>query len=249
MTSKSLAGLLKDRSALIVGDDEIAAGVASAFELADAQVTTFKHRILTSPGSTADALLREAFAAHRGTLDILAVFPAAPPPPARLEDLALSGIEEQVMNDVRETATWIQAALPSMQNNGGRILIGGSRYGPNVDRYLAGYSAAMGALHGLVRACAAEWGRFQITCNMLVPVAATAEYRVYQSRFAQEAAELLEQLPLHRVGDPVFDIGGAAIFLASEDSRFVTGQIIYADGGQSLTGALLEPTPQRLQSG
>jgi NAD(P)-dependent dehydrogenase (short-subunit alcohol dehydrogenase family) len=45
---------------------------------------------------------------------------------------------------------------------------------------------------------------------------------------------------MKRVGDPVRDIGGAAVFLASDDTRYLTGSMIFADGGAFLTTPIIE---------
>jgi len=52
----------------------------------------------------------------------------------------------------------------------------------------------------------------------------------------ETATLLLKQNPMGRMGDPERDIGGVALFLASEDSRYVTGNTIFADGGSHING-------------
>jgi NAD(P)-dependent dehydrogenase (short-subunit alcohol dehydrogenase family) len=47
---------------------------------------------------------------------------------------------------------------------------------------------------------------------------------------------MLEQNPMGRMGDPERDIGGVALFLASDDSAYVTGNTLFADGGSHING-------------
>ena len=52
---------------------------------------------------------------------------------------------------------------------------------------------------------------------------------------------MIGQLPLGRLGDPVEDVGGAALFLASDACCFVNGETLHGDGGQHLAGPVLNP--------
>ncbi len=52
---------------------------------------------------------------------------------------------------------------------------------------------------------------------------------------------MLEQNPMGRMGDPESDIGGVALFLASEDARYLTGNTLYADGGGHINGVNCSP--------
>jgi NAD(P)-dependent dehydrogenase (short-subunit alcohol dehydrogenase family) len=52
---------------------------------------------------------------------------------------------------------------------------------------------------------------------------------------------MLKQNPIGRMGDPEHDIGGVALFLATEDSDYVTGMTMLADGGSHINGVLWDP--------
>jgi len=84
-------------------------------------------------------------------------------------------------------------------------------------------------------------GRHQIATNLLLPLADTAEFRSYHERKAKVLDLMTSQLALGRLGDPIEDIGGAAVFLASDAVNFVNGEIIHADGGQHIAGPVLNP--------
>lgn len=98
------------------------------------------------------------------------------------------------------------------------------------------YCASRGGIKQLTMSLACDWGRFGVTVNCLAP----GWFRTAQNTALYEkprfVASLLERTPIGRPGEPT-DLDGAVVFLASESSRYVTGQTILVDGGFS-TGAI-----------
>ncbi len=99
----------------------------------------------------------------------------------------------------------------------------------------AAYLVSKGALNALTRALAAEFGQYGITCNTLVPGTFLTE--VNAERFASPAMQewFKTRTLLQRVGQP-WEIGGAALFLASPASTYVTGVSLPVDGGYWVAG-------------
>lgn len=92
------------------------------------------------------------------------------------------------------------------------------------------YGSTKGAVAQLTRSLAVEWGPHGICVNAIAPGwidTALARPVLQDPAFR---ARILERTPLGRVGQPE-DLGGAAVFLASAASDFITGQILYVDGG------------------
>ena len=94
------------------------------------------------------------------------------------------------------------------------------------------YSASRGGVLQMTRALASEWGPFGINVNCLAP----GWFRTEQNKVLYEDAEwvsyLVERIPLGRPGQPD-DLDGAVVFLASDASRYVHGQMLLVDGGIS----------------
>ncbi len=101
---------------------------------------------------------------------------------------------------------------------------------------LGPYGASRGGIRQLTMSLADDWGKPGITVNCLAP----GWFRTDQNKALYEDQEWLkylrERIPVKRPGEP-HDLDGAIVFLASESSRYITGQTILVDGGIS-TGAL-----------
>ncbi len=140
-------------------------------------------------------------------------------------------------------AFWaMQAVFPHMkQAGGGRIISMCSLNGINAHMYTAEYNVAKEALRTLTRSAAREWGRHNILANIICPAAATPSYESFRRNSPENAAALLKQNPMGRMGDPERDIGGVALFLASDDACYVTGNTIFADGGSHINGVSWAP--------
>ena len=124
---------------------------------------------------------------------------------------------------------------------GGRIINFVSLNGINAHMYSADYNAAKEAIRALTRTAAREWARHNVLVNAIAPAAATPAYVAFAEAAPENAAEMLEQNPMGRMGDPERDIGGVALFLASDDGRYVTGNILFADGGGHINGVQWTP--------
>ncbi len=100
---------------------------------------------------------------------------------------------------------------------------------------LAPYGASRGGIRQLTMSLADDWGRHGVTVNCLAP----GWFRTEQNKVLYEDPEwvayITDRIPVKRPGQP-HDLDGAVVFLASEESRYVTGQTLLVDGGIS-TGA------------
>jgi NAD(P)-dependent dehydrogenase (short-subunit alcohol dehydrogenase family) len=133
--------------------------------------------------------------------------------------------------------------LPHMKAAGGGSIINVcSLNGVNAHMFTMHYNTAKEALRALTRTAAVEWGPFGVRCNVICPAAATEAYVAFRDANPETAAAMLVENPLGRMGDPEEDIGGAALFLASDDSIYVTGNTLFVDGGGHVNGVSWRPT-------
>lgn len=124
-----------------------------------------------------------------------------------------------------------QAAARQMQQRGGGSIINLCSLTSEVGvPGAAAYGASKSGLLGLTRALSSEWASKNIRVNAIGPgyfsTDLTAEF--YQDR--QWCERMLEKIPLGRFGE-LDDLVGAGIFLSSDAARYITGQVIYIDGG------------------
>lgn len=96
---------------------------------------------------------------------------------------------------------------------------------------LAVYSASKGALISLTKALAIEWARYGVTVNALAPGYFRTDLNAPAFENPEVADRLLKKIPLRRAGEPA-ELGPLLVYLASEDSAFMTGSVLVIDGGQ-----------------
>lgn len=138
--------------------------------------------------------------------------------------------------NLRGTFFVAQAVAKGMIDRGyGRIVNVGSVTSVAGYAGLGPYGASRGGVRQLTMSLADDWGPYGVTVNCLAP----GWFRTEQNKVMYESKEWLEYLcdriPLKRPGHPD-DLAGPVVFLASEESRYVTGQTLLVDGGIS-TGA------------
>ena len=107
---------------------------------------------------------------------------------------------------------------------------------------LAPYGASRGGIRQLTMSLADDWGKHGITVNCLAPGWFCTDQNKMLYEDQQWVEYLRDRIPLKRPGE-LRDLDGAVVFLASESSRYVTGQTLLVDGGIS-TGAV-RALPQR----
>lgn len=95
---------------------------------------------------------------------------------------------------------------------------------------MVSYCAAKGAIVQITKAMANEWAQYGINVNAIGPGYYETEMTAPLFKDEKRRAELFARIPQKRFGLPA-DLAGTAVFLASEASDYVTGQVVYVDGG------------------
>jgi NAD(P)-dependent dehydrogenase (short-subunit alcohol dehydrogenase family) len=226
-------GSLNARLLLASGSPDSLDAVAAEVRAAGGEVSTLVRR----PESLedAEAILAAAVEAY-GQVD--SVFVASGyNKPAPIEDMAYADWQDVMDANVR--GPWLMAKVLGehlmARDARGRLLLVSSvrgRHG-NAAGYSA-YSTSKGATDALTKVLATEWGRRGINVNAIAPAvfrsALTAWIFADDEAGADSRARNYARIPLGRLGEPE-DFVGIAIYLLSPASDFVTGQIIYVDGG------------------
>jgi NAD(P)-dependent dehydrogenase (short-subunit alcohol dehydrogenase family) len=125
-------------------------------------------------------------------------------------------------------------AIQQMKENGKGVIINNSSVAGLVGSFSPAYSAAKGGIIALTKALAADFGEYNIRVNCICPGAIETPMleRVieFQGDSNEVRARRLKNYPLNRFGYP-HEVAQTALFLASDDSTFVTGATIVVDGG------------------
>lgn len=119
-------------------------------------------------------------------------------------------------------------------DGGGRLILITSPSGVEGSANIPLYSPAKAGQRAIAKSLAREWGPDGITVNCIAPVAASPSLLTAFERNPALQQALEARTPLGRVGDITRDIGSVALFLAGDDSSYVTGQTIVCDGGSFL---------------
>jgi len=174
-----------------------------------------------------------------GGLDALA-HPAAIQRSSDAGDVTVEDWDLMFAVNVRGTMITNQVAHKHMKTSGGGSIINfGSISGLRSEPMAAAYSAAKGAVHSWTRTAAGTWGADNIRVNAILPAMATPMYLEAMARSdeaGKEAAYWMNQRTIAmggKYGDPDRDLGPVMVFFASDASRFITGQLIPVDGGQT----------------
>lgn len=157
----------------------------------------------------------------------------------KAEDMTDEEISAILNVNVKGVMFTCLAVFPYMKTHGGSIVNFGSQaaYNPGPDS--AHYAASKAAVASFTSKIAWEWGSYGIRANTVLPSAWTPLFEKTVLKGAPVTPEAKQQIqdgmknafPLGYLGDPEKDIAPALVFLASDDSRYITGQQIGINGG------------------
>lgn len=171
-----------------------------------------------------------------GRIDILCanagIFPAA-----KLDEMTAADFDHVIGTNLRGTFLSVKACLPAMKAaRTGRIVLTSSITGP-VTGYpgWSHYGASKAGQLGFMRTAAIELAPFGITVNAVGP--GNIHTEGLDELGADYIAKMAASIPMKRLGS-VADIANAALFLASDEAAYITGQMLIVDGGQILPESL-----------
>jgi 3-oxoacyl-[acyl-carrier protein] reductase len=250
----SIAG----RSVIVTGASKgIGKGIANVFcrnggkvlvvsrnlEEADACAEELRRNGGTARGYAADVtrigdmqMLADAAVAAHGGIDILCAN-AGIFPQAKIEDLSPEDWDHVVATNLKGTFLVIKACLPHLKKSDqGRIVLTSSITGPITGfPGWSHYGATKAGQLGFMRTACIELANYGITINAILPGNIRTESLLALG--PEYERSMAASIPLKRLG-AVEDIGYAALFLASKEAGYITGQTIVVDGGQTLPESL-----------
>lgn len=167
-----------------------------------------------------------------GAIDVLCanagIFPSA-----RLTEMTPQDLDDVVGINLKGTVFAVQACQRELRDSGhGRIILTSSITGPHTGfPGWSHYGATKAAQLGFMRTAAMEFAPDRVTVNAVLPG------NVHTEGLAEMGESYVRQMgdtvPLGRIGD-VEDIGNAALFFATDEAAYITGQALVVDGGQIL---------------
>jgi NAD(P)-dependent dehydrogenase (short-subunit alcohol dehydrogenase family) len=148
-------------------------------------------------------------------------------------DMRVSGWDKVLRLNLDATMWICQAAGAHMTARGsGSVINIASVAGLAAAPFLAPYGAAKAAVVGLTRTLASEWGRQNVRVNALCPGWTATELNRNLWDTPDGGQSTIASVPMGRWGKAE-EMAGPAVFLASEASSFMTGQVLTVDGGQT----------------
>ncbi|WP_439815410.1 SDR family NAD(P)-dependent oxidoreductase [Zavarzinia sp. CC-PAN008] len=169
-----------------------------------------------------------------GRIDALVCNAASNPYYGPLTGLDDAVFDKIMRNNVLSNLWLCNRAQPHMAKQGdGAIVIVSSIGGLRGSPVLGTYAMSKAADMQLARNLAVEWGRHNIRVNTIAPGLIKTDFARALWENPQIAATMGEKAPLRRLGEPD-DIGGIAVMLCAAAGRFITGQVIVADGGVTI---------------
>ena len=169
-----------------------------------------------------------------GRVDIAVANAAVNPHFGPLTAIPDEAFDKVFLNNVKSVLWLASMTLPGMaERGGGSFITVGSIGGIIANTVIGAYGMSKAADHHLVRNLATEWGPKNVRVNAIAPGLIKTDFAKALWEDEARRKEREAATPLRRLGVPR-DIGGIAVFLASDAAAFITGQTIVADGGVTI---------------
>ena len=149
-----------------------------------------------------------------------------------------SAFEKIINCNVRANLWLARLVLPGMAERGdGSIIYVSSIAGLKGTDDIGTYGISKAAVIAMARNLAVTWGEHGVRVNTIAPGLVRTDFARALWENPERLAKVEEHYPMRRIGEPD-DIAGAAVFLASDAGRYITGQTIVVDGGGTIAAGL-----------
>lgn len=218
---------------VVVTARDVDGGEAVTAEIRDRGGDAYFARCDVTRGDDVDRAVATAVE-HYGALDVM-IHNAVSVRSSEPHDLVSAPLElwdEHASVSITGAYSCAIAAHRHLTATRGAMLLLTSPAGINGSRNSPFYAGVKGAQRAFVKSLAREWGPDGIRVNGLAPLATTPALAGAFANDPTMEERLTRVIPLGRFGDPEHDIGPAAVFLCSDDARYVTGQTLVVSGGR-----------------
>jgi 3-oxoacyl-[acyl-carrier protein] reductase len=178
----------------------------------------------------------EAAVGRYGRLDVLFNNAGSTNPPRPVEETTEEDLDRALAVNVKGVFLCSRAAVPALRDGGGSIIVTASIMGVRARPGFTAYAASKAAAIHLARTLALELAEDGIRVNCLAPVAADTPMlsTFLGDRDPEEGrAAFVSTIPLGRLARPA-DVASAALYLASDESAYITGAVLPVDGGRGI---------------
>lgn len=249
---------IQNKNVIVTGGSKgIGLGIAKVFASKQAKITIFSRgeeaakaacKQINDSGGQADYLACDvsdwssvesavnAVADKHGGVDIMCANAGAFPQ-TKIIDMDPAEWDQVMANNLRSAFLCVKASIPHFENSGkGRVILTSSITGP-ITGYpgWSHYGASKSGQLGFIKTAAMELSKYNATINAVMPG------NIYTEGLQDLGQDYLDtmaaSIPLKRLG-VVEDIGNAALFFASDEASYITGQTLVIDGGQILPESL-----------
>ena len=171
---------------------------------------------------------------HFGKLDVMVNNAQASKSGTNLIDHTKEDFDLAINTGLYGAFFYMKHAFPELKKTKGCVINLASGAGLVGKPGQSGYAAAKEGIRGMTRVAATEWGPDGVRANCICPLAMTEQLAAWKEAYPDTFAATIKGIPLGRFGDPKTDIGGVAVFLASDLSAYVSGETITVQGGSGL---------------
>lgn len=226
-------GLARHGAHIIIANRRAEQGIAAAQLISDEGLSAEAIRADVGDGASVQHLV-DAVVESRGHIDIL-VNSAAVIVRKPVEELTEE--EWQWVMDINVKGTFLccrDVGRHMIERRSGKIVNISSNVSQVIQPLRSVYAVSKAAVSHLTKALAVEWAQYGVNVNAVAPGPTVTDFnRQYLEEHPQDKQRAVNSIPMARLGAPD-DHVGAAVFLASDASNYVTGQTLLVDGGSTL---------------
>jgi NAD(P)-dependent dehydrogenase (short-subunit alcohol dehydrogenase family) len=226
-------GFARHGAHVVIANRRADQGEAAARRLRDEDHSAEAIKVDVSDGASVQAMVAAVLRQH-GHIDILVNSAAII---VRKPAVELTEDEWQSVMDVNVKGTFLccrEVGRHMIERRSGKIINISSNVSQVIQPLRSVYAVSKAAVSHLTRALAVEWATYGINVNALAPGPTVTDFnRQYLEDHPQDKQRAINGIPMARLGAPA-DHVGAAVFLASSASDYVTGHTLMVDGGSTL---------------